>query len=283
MEMKLEKVTDRIYANTEGKTGGNVAVVLLKNKAVAIDAQYVGSAKLFREAIEKLTPKKITHLLLTHVHGDHVFGNQVFEDCEIVAQRLLKEKMEKQLQNEWAPGNFEKMVEGMKSRMPDRAWLYEGMRIVLPNAVFQKFFALSDGETILEMIHTGGHTDCSSIVYVPKDKVLIAGDILFAKTFPYAGDPTADPDKWIEAFEMILKMDVDTIVPGHGPVCNKAEIEKQLSYFKAVRDEVKKLIAAGATVDDVVKHTGYPAFYEATGGRLESTLRQWYRFWAGKP
>ena len=282
MEMSLEKISDKMYANTEGKSGGNVGVILLQDKAVAVDAQYPVSAKAFREGIEKLTPKKITHLLLTHYHGDHVFGNQVFEDCEIVGQRLLKQKMENQLRNEWAPANFKKTLETMRARTPERAWLFEGLRIILPSVTFGDYFALSDGETTIEMIQTGGHSDCSCIVYIPSEKILFAGDILFAKAFPFAGDATADPDKWIQALELILKMDLKTIIPGHGPISDKTEVEKHLSFYRAVREEMKKLIRAGASADEAVRHLGYPAFYESTGDRRENSLRRWYEFWSTK-
>ncbi len=283
MEMRLEKVSDSVYANMEGKTGGNVGVILLKYGAVAVDAQYPGSAKAFREAIEGLTDRGVTHLLLTHYHGDHVFGSQVFEDCEIVGHRLLRERMEHLLGEDWAPGNLEKMLENLRQRSPERAWLYEGLRIVLPTKTFEDRFILGDGEITVEMIHTGGHTAGSSIVYIPEERVLFAGDLLFAKTFPWAGDESADPDKWIEAFEMIMEMDVERIIPGHGPLSDKAEVEKHLSFFKAVREEMKRLIEEGATMEEAVKHDGYPPFYEAkTPERRENSLRHWYRFWSRK-
>lgn len=280
--MSLEKISDKVYANTEGKSGGNVGVILLKDKAIAVDAQYPVSAKAFREGIEKLTPKKITHLLLTHYHGDHVLGNQVFADSEIVGQRLVKQKMENQLKNEWAPANFKKTLEAMKARTPERAWLFEGLRIVLPSVTFGDYFSLSDGQTTIEMIHIGGHSDCSSIVYIPDEKILFTGDILFAKTFPFAGDASADPDKWIKALELIAKLDVKTIIPGHGPISDKTEVEKHLSFYRAVKKEMKKLIRAGASADEAVRYPNYPAFYEATGDRRENSLRRWYEFWNTK-
>lgn len=255
----------------------------MKYGAVAVDAQYPGSAKLFREAIGRLTDKGVTHLLLTHYHGDHVFGSQVFEDCEIVGHRLLMERMEYLLGEDWAPENLEKMLEDLRRRSPERAWLYEGLRIVLPTKTFEDSFILGDGEITVEMIHTGGHTAGSSIIYIPEERVLFAGDLLFAKTFPWAGDETADPDRWIEAFETILGMDVEKIVPGHGPLSDKDEVEKQLSFFKAVRGEMKRLIEEGATMEEAVKHDRYPPFYEAKNReRRENSLRHWYRFWSAK-
>jgi glyoxylase-like metal-dependent hydrolase (beta-lactamase superfamily II) len=276
--MRLDKVSKRVYANCDGETGGNVGIVVLDHAVVAVDAQYPVSAADFRGSIPKVTDKPVTHLLLTHDHGDHVFGNQAFEDCEIVSHRRLKEKMEGNLRTTWAPGNLEKMLDDIKVNRPERAWLFEGLRIVLPTETFEDGYAV-DG---VEMTYLGGHTDCSSVVYIPDDKVLFAGDLMFAETFPWAGDPTADPDVWIEAYKTIIGMDVETIVPGHGPLCDKGEFEIQLAWFESVRDEMKGLIAKGASMDEAVSHDGYPDFHESTGDRRERSLRHWYRVWSKK-
>ena len=108
----------------------------------------------------------MTHLLLTHVHGDHVLGNQAFEDCEIVSHRRLKENMIQLQKNEWASSNYEKMLEEIKKNRPERAYLYEGLRIVLPTTTYEERYVLNG----IKMIYLPGHTDCSSIVYIPEDK-----------------------------------------------------------------------------------------------------------------
>lgn len=278
--MKLDRIAERIYANTEGETGCNVGVIVLEDRAVAVDAQYPVSGRDFRRSIEALTDKPVTHLLLTHYHGDHVFGAKAFEDCEIVAHRLLREKVEANLETEWAPGNLEKMLENVRRSRPERAWLYEGLSIVLPTKTFEDRYVL-DNE--IEMIHTGGHTAGSSIVYIPRDRMLFAGDLVFARTFPWAGDPTTDPDAWIEAFETILSMDIETIIPGHGPLCDKSEVETQLDFFKGTREEMRRLIAEGVTMEEAVRYDGYPEFYESERPeRRDDSLRQWYRVWTEK-
>lgn len=204
---------------------------------------------------------------------------QAFEDCEIVAQRLVKEKMEKNLKTIWSPENLRKMIEDVKKNRPQLAWQYEDLKIVLPNKTFEDDFTIEG----VRMIHMPGHTADSSTVYVPDDHVLFSGDLVFAKTFPWAGDPTADPDAWIKSFRRILRMNVDAIVPGHGPTCNKAEVKAQLAWFEAMKKEMKKLISEGVTPDEAVKHRGYPKLYESDKPEwMENMLRHWYRFWSEK-
>jgi len=112
--MMLNRVSERVYANTEGKAGANVGIIVLESGVAAVDSQYPASGTDFRRSISTLIQKPVTHLLLTHYHEDHVFGNQAFEDCEIVAHRLVKEKMEENMRADWAPSNLETMIEDVK-------------------------------------------------------------------------------------------------------------------------------------------------------------------------
>jgi len=202
-----------------------------------------------------------------------VLGSQFFEDCEIVAHARVREKMEEKLRSEWAPGNLKKMMEDIGKNRPERAWLFGGLRIVLPTKTFDDSYTL-DG---VEVINTGGHSDCSSIVHVPEDGTLFAGDLVVPKMFPWAGDPTASLDAWIGAFKRMLELDAETIVPGHGQPCDSEEIKIQLAYFEATRSTMVKLIAEGASEEEAVNYDGYPEFYESRGGEKAHYMRAWYR------
>jgi glyoxylase-like metal-dependent hydrolase (beta-lactamase superfamily II) len=238
--MKLERISKHVYVNVHSNTGGNVGVIVFSDSAAAVDSQYPVSGADFRRSIISITPKPVTHLLLTHYHPDHVFGNQAFEDCKIVAHRLTKKRMEENLRTIWAPGNLEKEIEEINKYRSEIASLFEGLRIVLPTITFGKFFRLND----VVMIHMGGHTLDSTVIHVKRDRVLFAGDLVFPpdKELQWAGDPSADPDAWIKALEKILTMDVEKIVPGHGPVCDKSVVEAQLAWFKTIREKIAEQV-----------------------------------------
>jgi len=275
--MRLHKVSDKVYANWDGETGGNVGVIELPEQALVVDAQYPGSAKQFREAIPRATEKQLTHLLLTHVHGDHVFGNMVFKDLEIISHKRLFEKMDANLKNEWAPGNLEAMLETYKRDAPERWWLFEGLEIVLPTTTFKDRWTLEG----IEFIHMPGHTDCSSVVYIPDDKTLFAGDLLFVNRFPWAGDPSANPDQWIESFQKMLEMDIEKIVPGHGPLCDLEEVEKQLEWMKELRWIMKGLIEDGVTEEEVINYK-YRELYPTDRPEWQKrSYSRWYKVWKG--
>ncbi len=273
--MKLDKISERVYTNTDGLSGGNVGIIILENRVLVVDSQYPVSGADFRRSIGDITKKRVSHLLLTHVHGDHIFGAQAFDDTNIVSHARVKEKMEENLKTIWTKEGLEKMVEDAKKTQPERAYLYDGVRIVLPTSTFKRSLKIGD----ISIVHTGGHTDCSSYVYVADDKVLFAGDNLFVGRFPWAGDLTVDPDKWIHALQKYLKMDIQVIVPGHGLICDKKEVEKQLKWFRFIRRRMRKLITEGASEDEVVKQSFselYPSNYPE---RVENSYRAWFRHW----
>ena len=149
--LKLDHISDYVYANLSGETGGNVGIIELKDRVIAVDAQYPVSGRDFRSSISSVTAKPVTHLSLTHYHGDHIFGAQAFADCEIVAHQWLKAKMEENLQSVWAPEYREQFFADIKANRPENLWLYDGLRIVLPTQIFNERLEL-DG---VEMTHMG--------------------------------------------------------------------------------------------------------------------------------
>ncbi|MFH0848619.1 MAG: MBL fold metallo-hydrolase [archaeon] len=278
--MVFQQVSDRVYADTGTVGSGNAGAIILDDRAIVIDAQYVATGQSLRSNIERVSRKKITHLLLTHSHSDHVFGNQVFEDCEIVAHESLKTRMEELLRTSWSRESLQKQVSELRKTDPDRASRFENVRIVLPNKTFREKFSLGEGDMKVEMIHTGGHTADSSIVYFGRSRTLFASDLIFCGIYPYGGDPTADPDLWTEALNKIRAMNPDVIVPGHGPICHIDEIERYTRYLSETKSIMLDLIAQGKSEDQAAADASLPQFYEeGAGTRRNASLVQWYRIW----
>ena len=281
--MTLEKITDRVYADTNPVGAGNAGAILLQDQVVVVDSQYLKHAKELRREIERITSKKIRFLLLTHSHSDHVFGNEVFRDCEIVAHRSLKDRMQELLLTTWSKESLEKQVAELRKTDPERASRFEGVQITLPTRVFDGEFKIAGGNLDILMRHVGGHTRDSSIVYFPNEQVLFSGDIIFSQTFPYGGDPTADPDEWLQALKGILEMSVKTIVPGHGPICDKREVQAYIDFIETVKSKMIAMIRAGKTSEEITRSESYPAFYSKSADqRRQSTLAQWYKVWRQK-
>ena len=237
-ELLPQKITERVYANWEVELGGSIGVIDAGDALLAIDSQFPGSAKRFREHISKILKKPFGTMALTHIHADHVLGNAVYRDLDIVGHERLYDKMKADQESYWDDETKERIVSRYVEGYNEPTWLFEDLVIVAPNKTFRNRIKV-DG---IELKHLAGHTDCSSIIYDRDDRVCFAGDIVFKDMYPWGGDPTADPDDWIEAFRYMLSLDIETIIPGHGPPCGLVEIETQLGWFLELRDELKSLI-----------------------------------------
>jgi len=278
--MVFRHISERVCADTETVGSGNAGAILLDDRTVVIDAQFAPLARQLRSNIEKVCKRRITHLLLTHSHSDHVFGNEVFQDCEIIAHKNLKARMEELTKSSWSRDSLQKQVAELRKTDPQRAARLENVHIVLPTKTFDKEFLLGEGELKIEMTYTGGHTGDSSIVYFPHGRTLFAGDLIFSRIYPYGGDPTADPDLWIEALNNMKKMNPDMIVPGHGPLCGLDEVDRYTKYISDTKSVMLELIAQGKPEDRAIIDPSLPKFYEeGAQNRRANTLAHWYRLW----
>ena len=109
---------------------------------------------------------------------------------------------------------------------------------------------LVDLDLSFELIHVGGHTNSTIVIYLVEDKVLFTGDAAETNQHPYKG--RANFRQWIEGLKKIQEIDFDVMVPGHGEVSDKAEAAKMLVYFEKLWDEVSQLHKDGRSREEVV-------------------------------
>lgn len=190
----------------------------------------------------------ITQLVNTHANGDHTFGNHLVTRARIIATAASAEEMAHE-----APPEFLAELMAKTSELGDFGkyldaifgpFNFEGITLRLPDETFRGEKTLSVGDKTVELIEVGpAHTAGDALVYVPSDKVIYTGDILFVEGTPimWAG-PVRN---WIAACDLMLAKDVDTVVPGHGPITDKDGIRSMRSYLVYVEDEAKKRHAAG--------------------------------------
>jgi cyclase len=279
MDIDLEQVSERTIAIIDqGALRANAGAVVLDSFIVAIDSTMKPpAARAFRQDLESQYGLPVKYLLITHCHGDHVYGAAPFKDTSIIGSIELATNILKR-EAEWTP---EAMMKQWTQNNPaeDTGWIDE-VEILIPTLGFRDRLEIRDGDQIVELYHSGGHTNCSAYAYVPGERVLFAGDLMFAKCFPFAGDPTCDPDRWMEAFRDFLSTDFERLVPGHGPVVGRDEVEKQLAFFKALRNATQKAIRENKGPDAIQ----VPEFYEL-GEELAwlktATLEHWYAFYKG--
>ncbi len=275
--MKAEKISSHVYVDTSGEGRGNIGAIELPSYAIVVDStMFPATALDFRRSLESQTKSPTRKLILTHCHADHVFGNQVFGDCEIVSSSTLKKRMEQLAQTEWMPHKLAEYEE----KFPEFTGKLRDVMITLPTKTFEKAMEISDGDVSVTITHSGGHSEDASYLYLTKEKTLFSGDLIFAGTFPWGADETCNPEKWMETLRRFKEMEVDVIVPGHGSICGKEEIENYLRFFETTIEVIKDMIEKGLDEGEVASHKDFPEFYPPRRPETRTmSLVNWYNFY----
>src|SRR2546428_4862416 len=129
--------------------------------------------------------------------------------------------------------------------MPRFAAEFPKLKVVLPMVTFEDRMVLHDGDREIQLWHPGfaAHTVGDAVAFLPKDRVLFAGDIAFHYVTPLAFQ--GHVGNWIKAADRLLAFAADVIVPGHGPVGTKQDLRYMREYLAFVRREAKKRFDAG--------------------------------------
>ena len=194
----------------------------------------------------------ITTVVNTHGNGDHWFGNELLPDAEIVASAAAAREMRQVgpaqvldlLGMPGPTGRFARSVFG--------AFEFAEVTPRYPTRTFAGRLVLEVGGVEIELIEVGpAHTGGDVVVHVPSARVVFAGDILFNGGTPivWAG-PVGG---WIDACQLLLDLDVDTIVPGHGPVAGKSSVRAAQDYLRLVHAEATLAYAAGLGPDEAAR------------------------------
>lgn len=212
---------------------------------------------LTREMLEGIRPVTENHplatLVNTHSDGDHVFGNQLLaeRDVEIIASKPAADLMTQEAVAAIANTKKASGALGEFARHIFGPFDFDGIVATGPDRTFEGQESLDVGGREVRLIQVGpAHTPGDTLVYVPDARLLYAGDILFVGGTPIAW---AGPiDRWIAALDQILDMDVDTILPGHGPASGKPEVSAMRDYLVFVQDEARRRYEDGLTVDEAI-------------------------------
>ena len=216
-------VSDHVYCRIGEEGDSNMGFIECDECAIVVDtATYPAQTKGDIEEMIAITDKKIRFLINTHYHPDHTFGNMFFSDiiAHTACYTLLEEKR------------------SLYAEMIQKEDRFEDLVITLPTILFDEKIVLHYTPEILLTYH-GGHTAGSSTVFIPEERVLFSGDLIFAGYHPYLGD--ADIPRWIEVLEELLTWDIESIVPGHGDLCDKKELKRHRDYLTIFCENLAKL------------------------------------------
>lgn len=240
---EMKQLAPNVYMyQQQGGTGllnagiSNAGLFVGDDWAVALDALgFPLQTKAFLAAAKKTCAgKPITQLINTHHHGDHVAGNQFFLPAQILSHPYCRQEVLK-------------AIPATPKTWPKQEGLADGTevrKLAAPSVTIEDNLIYEIGGNRVEIRYMApAHTWGDLVAYLPQHKILFAADLAFFNLVPYAHNGYVS--KWMERVDQILKMDVDVIVPGHGPVGGKKELAEMNEYFRVLKTEAKKRYDAG--------------------------------------
>ncbi len=262
----MERVTPQVFTTTRLR-GCNPSFVTTSNGVVVIDTpQLPTRAVAMRREAETHGP--IRYLINTEHHVDHIFGNYFFKGAgTVVEHRGL-------FDNFMVPtpdlDPYAYALEAIPTDDPEAAAIVPDRETYYadPNkgtVVFTGDLTLRVGDHTFNLLHTPGHTPGQVAVHVPEERVVFTGDTIFCECQTWL--MTSNVDQWLESLERIRQLDVDTLVPGHGPVTNLRYIETQRSVLLDWKAAVAAAVAKGWSREETIARVRFDERYPVDVGQ----------------
>ncbi len=233
--------------------GGNVMASVGDDGVLLIDSDYANYLPAYQQALTALGDGRARFLINTHWHGDHTGGNTYWgeQGAVIVAHDNVRERMSSSQDNK---------LLGLVEPSPVAAW---------PMVTYDDSLALHvNGDTVEVRHYPGGHTDGDSVVFFVKANVVHLGDHFFKDRFPFVDiDSGGTVDGFIANVALLLeKISADTvIIPGHGSLANRADLQRYYNMLVATRAAVKSMQAEGLDLA-AIQARGLDAQWASWGG-----------------
>jgi len=172
------------------------------------------------------------YLILTHHHSDHVFGMRVFKEkgAEVIAHRGVGEQLKDD------KGQYKRFIIQRSQLSPEEGdRIFGDIILSVPDQVIDQDTILKIDNEEIQLLVTPGHAQDEISVFHPKSRTLFAGDTVYEGmnlTTRFGGP--AEWKIWISQLERLKLLDFDTLVPGHGRLCSKPELERNIAYLKSL-------------------------------------------------
>ena len=252
VEIKAIEVADGIYMLTGA--GGNLGALVGDDGVVLIDDQFAPLSDKIQAAVKKLSDQPIRFVFNTHWHGDHTGGNENLgkAGAVVVAHDNVRERMSVE--------NLSDLF-GKTPPSPPGA---------LPVVTFSETVTFHmNGEEIYVFHVPPAHTDGDSIIYFKTSDVLHMGDLYFNGLYPFIDVWSGGTvDGFIAAVEKVVGMvgENTKVIPGHGPLSNRAELATYLENLKKFRAAVAIHVDAGKSLEETLAAKPTAEWDEALGG-----------------
>ena len=236
----------------------NAGLIVDHEESLLVDTLY--DLELTGEMLRKMRDaepqtERIDTLVNTHANGDHCHGNELVTGAQIIASTASAEEM-----GELPPEAMAALVASAADMGPLGEYFlhcfgrfnFQGIRYTPPTRTFDGELDLHVGDKPVHLIEVGpAHTRGDVLVHSPEDRVVFTGDILFIECTPIMWQGPVD--NWIKACLLIEDMDVDLIVPGHGPITDKHGVAHVRQYLQYVRKQARQRYDAGMSAVEAAR------------------------------
>lgn len=238
VEIKTTRLSDTTYMMVGA--GGNLGLSVGDDAVFLIDDQFAELSPKITAAIASITAKPLRFVMNTHWHFDHTGGNENFGKAGalIVAHENVRNRM-----------STEQFLEFMRMKVP------AAPKDALPVVTFATSVSFHLNGDEMRAIHVPrAHTDGDAIVHFVKSDVIHMGDTYFNGMYPFIDTSSGGTvEGVIAAADLALGIagDRTKIIPGHGPLSNKAELRAYRDMLATVSGRIRKMIAEGTKLEDI--------------------------------
>jgi glyoxylase-like metal-dependent hydrolase (beta-lactamase superfamily II) len=229
-KLTLNKVKDDLF-EIEGD-GGNVGVYVTSEGVILIDDKFDQDHDAIMAAVKQATPQPVKYVISTHYHADHSGGNAKMYGAgvDIISTANSRKNIVEKKQSNAPPGV-----------MPARIVFTDETSVFL------------GGKEVRAHYYGRGHTNGDAVIYFPALRTIHTGDLMAGTTPLVDYNGGGSVVEWTKTLDGVLKLDFDTVIPGHGPVTNKAGLQTYRDNIVKLRERVTKEIRSGKSQAEIAK------------------------------
>jgi len=304
--LQKQKVSEGVYAfigpdPTNDWVDGNSTVIIGESGVLVVDANLVApSSKDVAEFVKEITLAPVKYILVTHWHYDHYLGAESFKNLypglDIISHTETKRIMLNNIKRYLSVviKTFEAEVDSTRAALlrgtkedgvsltdyekkrseqmlKDAGYYMDALKkavFIPPTITFESEMNVSLGNRDVHILHYGrGNTPGDAFAYLPKEKILVTGDLL-VYPIPYAF--SCYPSEWIKTLKKMSLLDAEIVIPGHGEVqYNKVYLSAVIDALEEITGQVSKFAADGMSLDEVKKAVNFDELKTKLAGNDE--------------
>jgi cyclase len=272
---RYSQLAPGVYAAIDPRTDGgsgvcNAGIVDLGDRTLVFDSGVTPRAgRELCNAARTLTKRAPNYLVVSHYHSDHTRGSQVFRGAAefgtALTRELLVTKGRTELTEDWKNAASQVAEMRLLAKSKDKSERESGafflpywqgilaslpeIKLRLPDVTFDDRLTFQGSRRVAQLIaFRDGHCESDCVLFLPRERILFCGDLLFVKCHPYLGH--GDPVNLLSILHQLAGMKARVLVPGHGPLGQKKHVDELQSYIRTLSAQARRVLRKGGTEED---------------------------------